>query len=71
MITPYTIRTRRRELGLTQIEVAVAVGVSVGGYRLWEAGGMKPTPENEDKLRQVLKLGRGDDDSGHDTKARS
>lgn len=62
MIAPYTLRTRRQELGLTQIEVAVAVGVSVGGYRLWEAGGMKPTPDNEAKLREVLKLGRGEDD---------
>lgn len=70
MIEPKTMKGKRQELGLTQIDVAVAVGVSAGGYRLWEAGGMKPTPENETKLREVLQLGRNDDDS-NDQKSRS
>ena len=63
MIAPKILRERRQELGLTQIDVAVAVGVSAGGYRLWEAGGMKPSPENEMKLRQVLQLGGNNDDN--------
>jgi transcriptional regulator with XRE-family HTH domain len=63
MIAPKILRDRRQELGLTQIDVAVAVGVSAGGYRLWEAGGMKPSPENEMKLRQVLQLEGNNDDN--------
>lgn len=44
----------RKKKGLSQIEVAAAVGVSLGAYRLWELGGGKPTPENLEKLKKVL-----------------
>ena len=57
MITNQTLKLRRQELGLTQTQVASAVGVSVPAYRLWEYGGTKPTAENEAKLREVLRLG--------------
>ena len=53
-MTPQHMKLRRLALGLTQIEVAIAVGVSVPAYRLWEAGGTKPTPDNEVKLKEVL-----------------
>lgn len=53
-MTPQDMKLRRQALGLTQIEVAIAVGVSVPAYRLWEAGGTKPTPENEVKLKGIL-----------------
>lgn len=53
-MTPQDMKKRRQELGLTQIEVAIAVGVSVPAYRLWEAGGTRPTPDNEVKLKEVL-----------------
>lgn len=46
----------RTELGMTQVEVARKVGVSLSGYLLWERGVSNPTPENEKKLRKVLKL---------------
>ena len=54
MMGPQEMKKRRKELGLTQIEVAIAVGVSVPAYRLWEAGGTKPNPENEVRLLEVL-----------------
>lgn len=57
MITPKEMRRARKTLELTQIEVAIKVGVSVPAYRLWEAGGTKPTMDNEKKLRNVLDLG--------------
>lgn len=53
-MTPQDMKKRRQELGLTQIEVAIAVGVSVPAYRLWEAGGTRPTPDNEARLKEVL-----------------
>lgn len=57
MIKPMEMRKARKSLELTQIEVAIAVGVSAPAYRLWESGGTKPTEDNEAKLRKVLNLG--------------
>jgi DNA-binding transcriptional regulator YiaG len=53
-MTPKEMKNLRKAKGLTQIEVAIAVGVSVPAYRLWEAGGTKPAAENEKKLKEVL-----------------
>ena len=66
MLTPEEMRRTRIALKMTQIDVARAVGVSVPAYRLWEAGGTRPTIDNESKLRQVLQLGRNDDATGND-----
>lgn len=44
----------REAKGLTQVQVAVAVGCSLTSYRLWESGVMKPTEENLKKLKEVL-----------------
>ena len=49
-----TIRKLRLKKGLTQVEVAMAVGVSAMAYRNWEMGANKPTEENLEKLKQVL-----------------
>ena len=57
MITPNEMRDARKAKELTQIEVAIKVGVSAPAYRLWESGGTRPTRENEAKLREVLELG--------------
>jgi len=48
------IKERRISKGLTQIEAAVKVGVSLSAYILWEKGANKPTPENQKKLDEVL-----------------
>ena len=53
-MTPEEINTKRKELKLTQVDVARAVGVSLVGFRNWENGGGKPTPENLKKLKKVL-----------------
>jgi transcriptional regulator with XRE-family HTH domain len=53
-MTPEEIREARNKKDMTQIQVASAVGVSVAAYRLWEAGGGNPLPENEVKLIEVL-----------------
>ena len=46
----------REHLGLTQVDVSKAVGVSVVSYRLWENGGGKPNEKNLKKLKKVLGL---------------
>lgn len=50
------IKSRRKELGMTQIEIALAVGVSLTSYQLWERGVMYPKEKNEKKLLKVLKI---------------
>lgn len=44
----------RESKGLTQVDVAVKVGVSLLSYRLWESGAGKPNDENRKKLEEVL-----------------
>jgi len=48
------IKELRKKQGMTQVDVAIKVGVSVNAYQLWERGAMKPNPENKKKLEQVL-----------------
>jgi len=49
-------KQRRKELGLTQLEVAKACNVSLMTYQLWERGAMNPNEENFKKLIEVLSL---------------
>jgi len=49
------IKTRRKELGLSQYELAVEVEVSEVTIRKWEQGVTTPKPENKKKLEEVLK----------------
>ena len=46
----------RKEKGMTQFEVAKAVGVSGTSYIAWEKGAMNPSPENMIKLKKVLEI---------------
>jgi transcriptional regulator with XRE-family HTH domain len=50
------LKKKREKLGLTQVEVARKVGVSLSGYLLWERGAGKPNAENKEKLKKVLKM---------------
>ena len=49
------LKKQRQQLGLTQVEVARKVGVSLSAYLLWERGAGKPNAENKEKLKKVLK----------------
>ena len=44
----------RIENGYTQWDLALKLGVSLGTYRLWEAGLSKPNEENREKLEKLL-----------------
>ena len=48
------IKKRRKELGLSQMELAARVGVSLTTVRTWEYGTSQPNEENRKKLEKVL-----------------
>ena len=48
------LRERRKALGLSQMDLAGLVGVSLLTVQLWERGVSQPKPENREKLEQVL-----------------
>jgi transcriptional regulator with XRE-family HTH domain len=52
----HRLREIRIEKGLTQIEVAKMVGVSLMAYRLWEMGGNEPNRKNYEKLLEALEI---------------
>lgn len=44
----------RKNLGVSQIDMASAVGVSLNTYILWERNGANPNPENQLKLEEAI-----------------
>ena len=50
------LKELRKEKGLTQMDIAVKVGVSLTSVRMWEKGVSTPKPENKDKLEEVLDI---------------
>jgi len=50
------LKRLRNEKKLSQIEVAEMIGVHVNTYILWERGAGKPSPENLEKLKEVLDI---------------
>lgn len=50
------IKQKRIDLGLSQVKVATACGVSINTYRYWEQSATTPNKENIMKLREVLML---------------
>lgn len=47
-------KKRRKELKLTQSEVAKKVGVSLTSYQCWERGVMNPAGKNKKKLYKLF-----------------
>lgn len=50
------VKNRRKKLGLTQMQLAEACGVSLATVRLWENNVGNPNEENLKRLLEVLKL---------------
>jgi transcriptional regulator with XRE-family HTH domain len=48
------LKELRLKKKMTQMQVAVAVGVTLTAYINWEKGGCSPSPENLEKLKAVL-----------------
>ena len=56
--SPRLIRSLRRHLGVTQRELAVLTGVTVGAVHLWESGQFKPSEKKKAVMVALRKLGR-------------
>jgi DNA-binding transcriptional regulator YiaG len=56
--SPRLIRSLRRHLGITQKELAVLAGVTVGAVHLWESGQFKPSMKKKAVMVALRKLGR-------------
>jgi DNA-binding transcriptional regulator YiaG len=56
--SPRLIRTLRGHLGITQKELAILTGVTVGAVHLWESGQFKPSEKKKAAMVALRKLGR-------------
>ncbi len=57
-LSPRLIASLRRRLGLSQVALARAVGVSAPAVAHWEAGASTPTGQNRVNLVALRKLGK-------------
>jgi DNA-binding transcriptional regulator YiaG len=58
--SPRLIRSLRKSLGITQKELAILTGVTVGAAHQWEIGKFKPKGEKKAVMVALRKLGRRD-----------
>ena len=56
--SPRLIRSLRGHLAITQKELAVLTGVTVGAVHLWESGRFKPSMKKKAVMVALRKLGR-------------
>ncbi len=56
--SPRLIRSLRKRLGITQNELAILAGVTVGAIHQWESGIFVPRAEKKGALIALRKLGR-------------
>ena len=50
------LKEKRKELGLSQTQIANLLDVHVNTYRLWEQGAGNPNEENKKKLEKALDI---------------
>ncbi len=58
--TPDRIRSLRKKKGLSQRELAMLTGVTLGAVGLWEKGKFSPKPEKKAILLTLRKMGKRD-----------
>ena len=58
--SPALIQSLRKKLGISQKELAILAGVTVGAAHLWEIGKFKPKDEKKAVMVALRKLGRRD-----------
>jgi DNA-binding transcriptional regulator YiaG len=58
--SPRLMRSLRKHLGITQKELAILAGVTVGAVHQWETGKFKPRGEKKKVIVALRKLGRRD-----------
>ena len=59
MYQPEKLKARRKELKLTQKEIAEQLGVSFQAYSAWERGIKEPSKEKVSQLENILKVPKG------------
>ena len=58
--SPRLIRSLRKHLGISQKELAILAGVTLGAAHLWEKGKFEPKDEKKRVMVALRKLGRRD-----------
>lgn len=56
--SPRLIRSLRKRLGITQKELAILAGVTIGAIHQWESGTFVPRAQKKSALVALRKLGR-------------
>ena len=59
MYQPEKLKARRKELKLTQREIAEKLGISFQAYSAWERGIKEPSKEKVSQLENILKVSKG------------
>ena len=59
MYQPEKLKARRKELKLTQKEIAEELGISFQAYSAWERGVKEPSREKVAQLEKILKVAKG------------
>ncbi len=59
MYQPEKLKARRKELKLTQREIAEQLGISFQAYSAWERGIKEPSQEKVAQLENILKVPKG------------
>ena len=59
MYQPEKLKARRKEVKLTQEEIAEQLGISFQAYSAWERGIKEPSKEKVSQLENILKVAKG------------
>ena len=59
MYQPEKLKARRKELKITQKDIADQLGISYQAYSAWERGVKEPSKEKVKQLEQILKVPKG------------
>ena len=59
MYQPEKLKARRKELKMTQKDIANQLGISYQAYSAWERGVKEPSKEKVQRLEQILKVQKG------------
>lgn len=59
MYQPDKLKARRKELKMTQKDIADQLGISYQAYSAWERGVKEPSKEKVKRLEQILKVPKG------------
>ena len=59
MYQPEKLKARRKELKMTQKEIADRLGISYQAYSAWERGVKEPSKDKVQRLEQILRVPKG------------